>query len=239
MKNGWIIAACILLTGCCRNGNPYPGGIKHVVVIGIDGMSSQGLIVAETPCMDSLMRNGAYSYAVRCVLPTVSKPNWNAMLCGAGPDITGVTSNGWNRTLQVFPPVAMTRNHAFPTIFDIVREQKPDAELGSLYQWGDFGSMLDEEVMDVSETYPTSLETAEKTAAYILEKRPDFVFIQLDEVDGYGHSAGHMSPAYLKGIEEVDTHVRIIVDAIREAGIAGSTLIMVVSDHGGIFHKHG
>ncbi|MDR1938003.1 MAG: alkaline phosphatase family protein [Tannerellaceae bacterium] len=239
MKNVWIITACILLAGCCRNDNPYPEGIKHVVVIGIDGMSSQGLIEAETPCMDSLMQNGAYSYTVRCVLPTVSKPNWNAMLCGAGPDITGVISNGWNRDLQVFPPVVMSGNHSFPNIFRIVREQKPAAELGSLYQWSDFGSMLDEDVMNLSETYPTSLETAQKTAAYILEKKPDFVFIQLDEVDGYGHHDGHMSPGYLKGIEEADTHVRIIVDAVINAGIGDSTLIMVVSDHGGIFHKHG
>jgi hypothetical protein len=33
--------------------------------------------------------------------------------------------------------------------------------------------------------------------------------------------------------------VKVIVDAIQQAGIAESTLIMVVSDHGGIFHKHG
>ncbi|MDR1918597.1 MAG: alkaline phosphatase family protein [Tannerellaceae bacterium] len=239
MKNIWIIAACLFLGSCCRESNPHPAGITHVVVIGLDGMSTQGLIEAETPCMDSLMQNGAYSYTVRCVLPTVSKPNWNAMLCGAGPDITGVVSNGWYRDQEVFPPVVMTENHSFPNIFRIVREQMPNAELGSLYHWGDFGSMLDKDDMNLMETYPSSLETAEKTAAYILEKLPAFVFIQLDAVDGYGHNDGHMSPGYLNGIKEADDHVRIIVDAIKNAGIQDSTLIMIVSDHGGIFHGHG
>jgi hypothetical protein len=238
MKNLFVIVCCVLLAACQQN-SKYPQGIEHVVVIGIDGMSSQGLKEAVTPCMDSLMRHGAYSYSVRCVLPTVSSPNWNAMLCGAGPEITGVIDNSWRRDRYELPPVAMTEYLAFPNIFRIIREQKPAAETGSLYHWGGFGNLLEKECMNRYETYPGALETAQQTAAYILDKKPDFVFIQLDDVDHYGHQDGHMSPAYLKSIEEADAQVRIIVDAVKEAGIAGTTLVMVVSDHGGIFRGHG
>ena len=234
--NYLLVAICILPSCVSKPADRF---FEHVVVIGIDGMGVQGFLKAQKPCMDSLMRNGAYSFTMRCVLPTSSKPNWNAMLCGAGPDITGVTSNGWYRDSFDLPPVAMTENHSFPNIFRVIREQKPEAELGSVYDWGDFKSMLDDDIMDMSATYSSAIEVAVRSAEYIKEKKPDFLFIQLDEVDHYGHSDGHMSPAYIRSIEDADTHVRIIVNAIKEAGIADKTLIMVVSDHGGIFHGHG
>ena len=245
MKNfiHYLIVAICILPSCTGREGSCPVSTKkrfdHVVIIGIDGMSVQGLLKARTPCMDSLMNIGAYSYTMRGVLPTSSKPNWGTMLCGAGPDITGMTSNGWYRNTYDLHPVVMTENLTFPNIFRIIREQKPDTELGAIYDWGDFKSILDDDIMDMSATYPTALETAKKSAEYILEKKPDFLFVQLDEVDHYGHSAGHMSSRYIQSIEDADTHIQIIVNAIRKAGIADHTLIMVVSDHGGVFHSHG
>ena len=231
-----LVAICILPS--CVN-KPSGRLFEHVVVVCIDGMSVQGMLKAQTPCMDSLMRNGAYSLTMRCVLPTSSKPNYNAMLCGAGPEITGVTSNGWYRHSFDLPPVVMTENHSFPNIYRIIRDQKPDAELGAIYDWGDFRSMLDDDVMDMSATYSSAMEVAVKSAEYIVEKKPDFLFIQLDEVDHYGHSEGHMSPGYIRSIEDADTQIRIIVNAVKKAGIADQTLFVVVADHGGIFHGHG
>jgi hypothetical protein len=228
----------LLLVSCCQD-KQHPKGIKHVVVIGIDAMSVQGFLEASTPCMDSLLHNGAYNYKVRCVLPTVSKPNWNAMLCGAGPEVTGVIDNSWNRSFDEFPPVAMSEHKIFPNIFSVIRRQMPKAETGCISQWSGFKDMLETELINRFETYPGHLETAQKTAEYILDKKPDFVFIQLDEVDDAGHSKGHMSAEYIKTIHDIDRDVQIIVNAVKKAGISDNTMIMVVADHGGIFHRHG
>jgi hypothetical protein len=228
----------LLTTSCCRE-ERHPKGIKHVVVIGIDAMSVQGFLEASTPCMDSMMHNGAYNYKVRCVLPTVSKPNWNAMLCGAGPEATGVIDNSWNRSFDEFPPVTMSEHKIFPNIFSVIREQMPNAETGCISQWSGFKDILETELMNRFETYPTHMETARKTAEYILDKKPDFVFIQLDEVDDVGHSKGHMSAEYIKTIHDIDGDVRVIVNAVKKAGISDNTMIMVVADHGGIFYRHG
>jgi len=232
------VLASFLLVSCCRD-QQYPKGIKHVVVIGIDGMSVQGFLEASTPCMDSLMHNGAYNFKVRCVLPTVSKPNWNAMLCGAGPEATGVIDNSWKRSFDACPPVAMSEHKVFPNIFSVIRQQMPKAETGCISQWSGFKDMLETELINRFETYPTPFETAQKTAEYILDKKPDFVFIQLDEVDDAGHSKGHMSAEYIKTIHEIDGDVQIIVNAVKKAGISQNTMIMVVADHGGIFFGHG
>ncbi|GHV49220.1 hypothetical protein FACS1894181_07580 [Bacteroidia bacterium] len=109
MKN--IVAFSILFLALASCGQKkYPQGIEHVIIIGIDGMSTQGLLEASTPCMDSLMREGAYAYDVRCVLPAVSAPNWAAMLNGAGPEATGVLDNSWKRDQWSLPAVAKTGN---------------------------------------------------------------------------------------------------------------------------------
>ncbi|MDR2118890.1 MAG: alkaline phosphatase family protein [Tannerellaceae bacterium] len=237
MKRLFAFLFCMMTAGCQQA--EYPEGIEHVVLIGLDGLSSTGLRAAETPCMDSLMRHGAYSYTVRCILPTVSTPNWNAMLCGAGPEATGAIDNSWKAGDFTFPYTAMSSDRSFPNIFRILREQRPEAELGAIYHWDGFRNMLEDSLLDMSATYPTQLETAQKSAEYILDRRPAFLFVQLDGIDHAGHVDGHLSPGYVKYVEETDSHVALIVDAVRQAGIADKTVIMVVGDHGGIFHGHG
>ena len=49
--------------------------IEHVVIIGVDGMSPDGIQKAETPNMDKLMQNGAYTFHARDVLPSSSSQN--------------------------------------------------------------------------------------------------------------------------------------------------------------------
>jgi predicted AlkP superfamily pyrophosphatase or phosphodiesterase len=240
MKKLFVIMMCVMpALFACRQQEKSPKGIEHVVVIGLDGLSSTGLRASATPCMDSLAQHGAYSYTVRCILPTVSTPNWNAMLCGAGPEITGAINNSWKANDFNFPYPVMSKDLSFPNIFRILREQRPDAELGAIYHWDGFRSMLEDKLLNLSQACPSQLETAQKAAEYILEKKPAFLFIQLDGIDHAGHEDGHMSPGYVKYIEETDGHVRLIVDAIDRAGLTGSTLVIVVGDHGGIFHGHG
>ncbi len=240
MKNLFFpfILLSIFLLGCQPTAKK-PQTAAHVVVIGIDGMSSQGFIDASTPTMDSLIAIGAFKFNVRAVMPSSSTSNWNAMLCGVGPEISGVTSNDWEPGQYSFPPVVMTKNKYFPSIFNIIREQMPQAELGSIYHWSGFGRMIEAGVANESKTYKTALETAQKTAEYIAAKKPALTFIQLDHVDAAGHKHGHMTPGYLAAITNADSLVRIIINGIKKAGITDNTMVMVVSDHGGIGYGHG
>jgi len=232
-----FLMAFIVSGSCVRD--RYPGGIEHVVLIGIDGLNVQGLHDAETPCMDSLMQNGAYNFKVRSVLPSVSMPNWHAMISGAGPDITGVVSNSWSRCIDDYPPVVMSEEHVFPNIFRILREQKPESVIGAFYQWGTLKDFVEKDVVNNFKSYPTSLETARGTAEFIVAEKPQLVFIQLDDPDGHGHRYGYTSPEYIKSIEEADKQIQIILNSLDEAGIKKYTMVMVTGDHGGIFHKHG
>ena len=229
-----LCLACILQS--CSEKQASRNLFEHVIVIGIDGLCSEGLKQAATPVMDNLIANGAVTYHARAVLPSSSAANWGAMLHGAGTEVTGITSNRWRPDGQWMQPVIKNQDGRFPNIFNIIREQIPEAEQGAIVNWDGIRHLLQEEVVDCYETYDSDGETTLHVCDYITTKKPKFLFIQLDEVDGAGI---WMSPKYLDVVAYTDSLVGRIMESIRQAGMEDNTLIMIVSDHGGINGGHG
>jgi predicted AlkP superfamily pyrophosphatase or phosphodiesterase len=210
-----------------------------VFVIGIDGMSSEGLNKATTPNMDKLIQNGVLCDPVRTVLPSSSAANWASMLMGAGPEIHGITSNEWRIDKHDLEATVTNDYGYFPTVLSVIRAQRPEAKIGMLYHWKNFGLLFEKEIPTLDRNLPTEVETARAFADYIRKDKPDFLFSQLDHVDAAGHAFGHMTPGYLESITRADSLVGLIMDAVHEAQIEDETMIFVVSDHGGINRGHG
>ena len=216
-----------------------PKGIKHVVIIGIDGMSVGGVMEANTPNFDSYIEDGVHSYHARDILPTVSSPNWAAMLTGSTAAQTGVASNGWEIDDYRLPPVLTTENGRYPDIFYVLKKNKAELKTASVYDWGDFGRLYDNTFVDI-DIDPKGAEKTAKTAAEVLKNdKPDFLFVHLDHVDHAGHADGHMTPGYLKAVELADSLSAVIIDAAKEAGTFDETLFIIVADHGGVGYGHG
>jgi hypothetical protein len=232
-----FLAAALLGLLQCRDFNKIE--IRHVVVIGVDGMSPDGIRKAATPVMDSLMRGGAYTLHARGVLPTSSSPNWASMISGAGPEQHGVTSNDWERDEHLLPSVVAGTEPIFTTIFGLIRAHKPNAEIGAIYHWEGFGRLFEKKAVSYDVAAQTEADAAEKAAQYLKRKQPDFTFVHLDHVDHAGHESGHGSPAYLAAIARADSLIGQIIQATREAGTFDQTLFIVTSDHGGVGKGHG
>jgi predicted AlkP superfamily pyrophosphatase or phosphodiesterase len=232
------VIVSLLSISCVKQDNSARG-IKHVYVIGIDGMSSEGLNMAKTPRMDRLIQNGALCNQVRTVLPSSSLPNWASMMMGAAPEIHGITSNEWKLEEHDLEPVVTNDYGYFPTVLSVICSQLPEAKTGMLYHWNGFGQIVENGLPSVNKHLPTAGETANAIAEYIKKDKPDFIFSQLDHVDAAGHQFGHMTQGYLDAIANADSLVGIITDAVSKAQIEDETLIFIVSDHGGINKGHG
>lgn len=213
---------------------------KHVVVVGMDGLRTDAVDKADTPNMKKLIAEGAYAEKVESVMPSVSTPNWAAILMGAGPDTTGITSNDWKPG----------PGPLFPTIFNALHAQQKDATIAAIYEWGGFGNIFDHADTTISIDDKQAAEgrdakasaaqhVAEATADCILKNKPTLTFIHFDLIDHAGHGKTYGSPAYLEVVAEADRYLGLIMDAVNKAGIAADTVIMVVSDHGGIGTGHG
>ena len=210
-----------------------------MIVIGVDALSPNGIINARTPVMDEIMAQGAYTLNARGVLPTSSSPNWASMVSGSGPEQHGITSNSWERDDHTLPPVTMGIEDIYPTIFGVAKDQKPDLEIGAIYTWTGFGRLIERSALSYDTTEENDTLTIQKAVAYIKEKKPDFLFLQLDDVDHVGHHDGHKTEAYYKAVAIADGQIGAVIQATKDAGIFNETVFIISADHGGIGYGHG
>ncbi|MDP3405234.1 MAG: alkaline phosphatase family protein [Brevundimonas sp.] len=212
---------------------------RHVIIIGVDGLSPDGVRRAATPTLDDMMANGSWSLHARAVLPTTSGANWASILGGAGPEQHGVTSNDWQVGEFNFPTSVTGSGGFFPSIFQILTDQHPEWEVGSVYHWGGFGNLYDHRFVDYDVHGESEEETTALAVAYIKARRPALLFVHLDQVDHAGHEYGHGTPQYYAAVTRADAQIAAVRQATIEAGIADQTVILVTSDHGGVGKGHG
>lgn len=243
---GFFSRACLATTigilflwSCSSKNGAHLNKIEHVIVIGVDGMSPDGISNAVTPTMDHMMENGAATMHARAVLPSSSGPNWASMLMGADTEQHGITSNGWEKFDHKLPPVVSTSEGTFPTIFTLFKDQRPEAHVGAIYDWDDFGPLFEKGDVDFDIDGDHEDGTTSDAVDYIQQNRPDFTFVHLDHVDHAGHSTGHGSPEYYASVQKADSLIAEIFNATKEAGMFEKTMFLVCSDHGGLGYGHG
>ncbi|MEK7795726.1 MAG: alkaline phosphatase, partial [Candidatus Hydrogenedentota bacterium] len=174
---------------------------QHVIIIGCDGMSPDGVTQANTPFMDGMMREGAWTLHARGVMPTSSSPNWASMIMGAGPEQHGVTSNDWEIDKFEIAPTVKDDSGRFPTIFALLKQQKPGATGAVFHDWDGFGRLLNRSDVVEMQDCDGPAKTTEAAIAYIKEHKPTLTFIHLDHVDHAGHEVGHGTPEYYAAVE--------------------------------------
>src|SRR5580704_11569449 len=113
----------VLALGCftallAQSAASWPG--PRVIVIGVDGLSVDGVSTGNVPRLRELMARSAWTLEARGVLPTLSSPNWASAINGASPAQHGITSNGYLRHMVEFQPVCRGEDGKFPTIFGVL-----------------------------------------------------------------------------------------------------------------------
>ncbi|MCQ2471235.1 MAG: alkaline phosphatase [Clostridia bacterium] len=203
---------------------------KHTVVIGIDGMGNYNRN-ANTPNIDSLFENGAVTYDALSMDPTISAENWGAMLIGCNPSVHQLT----NSIVDRFP----YENKDLPTVFARIRKEYPDAYLAACSNWDPINRGIIEQDAGVDLITADDDELLCAEIEKVIEKKPDFLFIQFDNVDGAGHHFWYGTEGHIKQIEKTDDYVLRIAEAYKKAGIFDDTLFICLADHGGIRGGHG
>jgi len=233
------IILIILVLGCINTLNAQQQSPTNVILIGIDGMMGEALRKAYVPNIDSIKQQGVISWNTRCVMPSLSAPNWAAILSGAGPEQTGVTDNDWTFEKHELAPVDKDAYGYFPSIYRVIRDQRRDAKTCLFTQWDWISKYINRFWVSKMEVVAGNQEITKKAVDYIVAQKPLFSFIQYDGVDEAGHQKGYMSEEYLKALTAVDTEIGKIVRALKNAGMYEQTLIVIVSDHGGKGKNHG
>lgn len=214
---------------------------KHVVLIGLDGWGAYSVSKAEIPNIRKMMNEGCYTLKKRSALPSSSAINWASMFMGAGPELHGYTQ--WGSKVPELPSREVTENGIFPTIFYLLHKARPEAEIGCLYEWEGIKYLVDTLALDYHAQAPDYNKHPEALCGmaekYIKEKTPVLLAVCFDNPNHVGHAAGHDTPEYYAKLNELDTYVARIVQAVKDAGMFDETIFIITADHGGINKGHG
>lgn len=249
MKKILLIILAIATVGCC-NSEKVQRKAKHVIFIGVDGVSTtlfkNPALLERMPNVKMMMEQGSYTIEKRSVMPSSSAINWASIFNGLPTEQHGY--NNWNSSKPEIPAVLDNGRGMPPTIFTILREQRPEAESGCVYNWDGIGPLIDTAVINYHlydpgyhnpENYLLENYTRERAVKYILEKKPDFFTFYIGDVDEVGHSSGWESEAYYDCLADTDRMVGIIMQATKDAGLFDDTIFLFSSDHGGLNKGHG
>lgn len=211
--------------------------VKHVILIGCDGLGAYAFDSANIPNMSKLMKEGAYSLEARCVLPSSSAVNWASMIMGAGPTMHGYTE--WGSQTPEIPSVVKNKWGLFPSVIGELKEQRPNSKSGVIYSWGGIGYLFEKPAVDLDIYTGNDSLSAAKTIEFFTSQKPAFTFVHFDQPDGVGHNIGHRTPEYYDMVHTVDGYVGQIMKAVEKAGLKENTIIILSADHGGTGKGHG
>lgn len=215
----------------------YPQKVKHVILIGSDGFGAYAFEKAKVPNLRAMMQEGSWSLQARTVLPSSSAANWASMVMGAGPELHGYTT--WGSKKPDMPARVLDEYGMFPSVYAQLRKEKPDSEIGVIYEWDGIGYLFPKAAVNHDQNANGDIAIANAASKYIKEKKPNFLFVHLHDVDSVGHNVGHNTPEYYAAIERTDAHIGTILNSIKEAGIEKSTVVLFTADHGGVNKGHG
>lgn len=228
----------LLLTSLTISAKP-----KRVIMIALDGISVEGYQKANTPNLDALMAEGAFSLTTRVAMPSVTLPNWTSHLTGSAPEQHGVVNNGWKIDKFVLPAVETDTDGYYPSVFTILKEEMSEIKTAFYYNWINLFYPYNKKYFDEvsyleKDEYIPNYQKAINFIARNQDK-PTVVFLYSVHTDHAGHRHKWMSPEYIHSIEEADVQIGKFINEMKEKGLYKDTHFMFLSDHGGINNGHG
>ncbi|KAA0992462.1 alkaline phosphatase [Dyadobacter aurulentus] len=237
MKRFFRLLFLTLFTTSILNTLHAPGKIEHVILIGSDGFGAYAFEKAKVPNLCKLMEEGSWTLKARTVMPSSSAPNGASMVMGAGLELHGYTK--WGSQSPDLPAKVLDEYGMFPTVYALLRKEKPNSEIGVIYEWDGIGYLFPKKAVYKDQNCDGDIALTKAATSYVKEKRPNFLYVHLHDVDSVGHNAGHDTPEYYAAIERTDTHIGTINQSIKDAGIMDKTVIIFTADQGGINKSHG
>jgi predicted AlkP superfamily pyrophosphatase or phosphodiesterase len=203
--------------------------VGHVFIISFDGGKPAVIQQSAMPTLMAMRAAGAGTWQAFTVVPSITLISHTSMLTGVEPDKHLIDWNDW------IPAKGLVK---VPTIFALAKARGLTTALFAgkeKFKHLNVPGTLD----DFAVPEYAAKVVAETAAKCILEKKPNLCFIHFADSDGAGHKYGWGSPEQIQSFAEEDAALKIVRDAIDQAGIAGDSVIILTADHGGHAKTHG
>ena len=223
-----FLAALVLPFVSCAQSKAAPRA-EHVFIISFDGGKPSVMQKSAMPTFLDMAKKGATTWNAQTTKPSITLVAHTSMVTGVQPAKHKVMWNDWQ------PQRGLVK---VPTVFKIARETGYTTALfaGKLkFRHLNTPGSLDEfQVPSYS-----AKKVATVAAKYIVDAKPNLCFIHFADSDGAGHKYGWGSPEQIQSFADADAALKIVRDAVKEAGIEGKSTFIMSSDHGGHDKTHG
>ena len=205
--------------------------VDRVFIVSFDGGKPSVIADSEMPVLKKLVTEGAYTWSARTVVPSITLLSHASMISGVGPAKHHITWNNWQPEKGLIPVptiFSLAHPHGFRTAMFVGKPKFKHLNLP--------GS-LDEFVL------PLPTANAKDVAAAFAARLPllnvDLCLIHFADPDSTGHKYGWGSPEQKQAFADSDAALKIVMDALKTAGIADSSVVILTADHGGHDKTHG
>ena len=218
------------------------GSASHAIILGLDGLQvgtlHSALASDNAPTLKALRERGAFTDDARCTQPSTSLPNWASTLFSAPPTFHGVHTTRLDDAVR---PATYGPGALWPNLFTAARVQRPALSTAAFYSWPPLAQLLPRASLNASILQScASCDECLRVEPHLLSayttglrrSKYGLSWLYLDVLDECGHARGGYSPTYPALIQRVDAWVKQVLDALRAAGIADKTAILIMSDHG-------
>ncbi|MDG2303224.1 MAG: alkaline phosphatase family protein [Candidatus Binatia bacterium] len=213
---------------------------RTVVVLLFDGLAPALVRATETPTLDRLEREGAWTHSMIPPFPSISLIGGFTISTGCWPERHGIVTN------RFFDPDLGFYDHSADADWVLECEQLHEAaerqgvRTATLGWYGqvsnEFGKLARiVDWVDDFKDYPDDAGRAEQVAALLRlpeDERPQLILAYFKGPDGKAHFLGMEDPETLAEVRVTDAAVGTVVEAIESAGIAEETALVVTTDHG-------
>lgn len=221
---------------------------EHVFIISFDGGKPAVIAESEMPTLKRIAAEGAVTWKAQTIYPSITLPSHTSMLTGLRPGKHRVLWNNYEPERGKVP---------VPTIFAIAKKSDSrlvtamfagKAKFRHLWQNGsldvfDFKGIREDTpsaaTQEIEKSVNPAQNVAETAALYITTQKPNLGFIHFADPDSAGHKSGWGSPEQKAALKVCDQALSRITDALREAGIADQSVLLITADHGGHEKTHG
>jgi predicted AlkP superfamily pyrophosphatase or phosphodiesterase len=217
---------------------------EHVFIISVDGGSPVAIEQSKMPVLQRMVKEGAHSWHAQTIKPSLTLPSHTSMLTGLPMEKHKVTWNNWEPTngiVKVSTVFAAAKQAGLSTAMFVGKEKflhlaQPGTVDEFYYDRANAVVVMKSDSGDKvvkKEGNIFARMVATNAADYIIKHKPNLCFIHFTDTDTIGHEFGWRTPEQLKAFAETDAALGMIQKAIRKAGIAKQSVIILSADHGG------
>lgn len=221
----------------------------HVFIISIDGASPDVMKRAKMPVLMKMAKEGAWTWDARTITPSLTLPSHVSMLTGVVMEKHKITWNdlAMKKGFVDVPTVfSVARPAGFSTAMVVSKEKLVHiAQPGTVdhFSYDQANSKMvlkstDGRTVKEKEGVVSAKAVAQSAADYIIKHKPQLCFIHFGDPDAVGHEFGWGSPEQLQSLADVDTGLGLVLKAIRKAGLAKRSVVIISADHGGHAKGH-